>query len=58
MAGKYTPQENYDKENTKKFTIKLNLKTDADIIEYLGRTGNKQGTIKRLIREAIEKEQA
>ncbi len=58
MAGKYAPQENYDRDNTKKFTIKLNLKTDADIIEYLEHTGNKQGTIKRLIREAIEKEQA
>ena len=41
----------YDKNNTVKVTIKLNLNTDKDILDYLDKSGNKQGTIKRLIRE-------
>ena len=49
--GKYEAQERYDKENTIRFTIKLNKKTEADIIEKLNSVDNKQGYIKRLIRE-------
>lgn len=49
--GKYEAQERYDKENTVRFTIKLNKKTEADIIEKLNSVDNKQGYIKRLIRE-------
>lgn len=49
--GKYEAQERYDKENTIRITIKLNKKTEADIIEKLNSVGNKQGYIKRLIRE-------
>ena len=41
----------YDAANTKQLHLKLNLKTDADIIEYLGRQESVQGYIKRLIRE-------
>ncbi len=51
--SKYKHQDKYDKANTKKVSFKLNLKTDADIIEYLDSCENKQGTIKRLIREEI-----
>lgn len=49
--GKYEPQERYDKENTVQFRLKLNKKTDADVIEKLQSVDNKQGYIKRLIRE-------
>lgn len=41
----------YDKANTKGIYLKLNKITDADILEYLERVENIQGTIKRLIRE-------
>lgn len=47
----------YDKVNTKQFHLKLNLKTDADIIERLDKVsseeGGKQGYIKGLIRKDI-----
>lgn len=49
--GKYEAQERYDKENTVQFRLKLNKKTDSDIIEKLNSVDNKQGYIKRLIRE-------
>ena len=53
MAKKETPQERYDKANTIRVQLKLVKSTDADIIEYLESCGNKQGTIKRLIREEM-----
>ena len=46
-------QDRYDKTNTKQFKMKLNLKTDADIIAWLSKQENKQGTIKALIRKEI-----
>lgn len=49
--GKYEAQERYDKENTIQIRLKLNRKTDADIIDKLNSVDNKQGYIKRLIRE-------
>ena len=48
-------KEKYDKANTSQLKLKLNLKTDKDIIEALERSGNKQGYIKRLIREDLQK---
>lgn len=45
----------YDKANTKSFIIKLNLKTDADVIERLERVENRQGYIKSLIRRDMGK---
>lgn len=53
---KYEPQERYDKANTTRVAIKLNKNTDADILEYLEESGNKQGLIKALIRKEIERE--
>lgn len=47
----------YDEANTVQVKLKLNCNTDADIIEYLNSCGNKQGTIKKLIREEIERRQ-
>lgn len=44
-------QARYDSENTIQVHLKLNKKTDADILKALAKCGNKQGYIKRLIRE-------
>lgn len=44
----------YDKENTKSVLLKLNKKTDADIIELLDAVPSKMGYIKDLIRQDIE----
>ena len=46
-------KEKYDKANTVQIKLKLNLKTDSDIIEALERSGNKQGYIKELIRKDL-----
>ena len=43
----------YDKANTKGVYLKLNLKTDKDIIEHLAKKENVQGYIKSLIRDEI-----
>ena len=51
----------YDRENTRRINLKLNNKTDADIIEKLEdmkdmkEIGGIQGYLKRLIREDIER---
>lgn len=44
----------YDAQNTIQIKLKLNTKTDADIIKKLAATDNKQGYIKKLIREDIQ----
>lgn len=49
--GKYDAQSKYDKEHTIQLKVKLNKKTDADIIAKLDSVDNKQGYIKALIRE-------
>lgn len=43
----------YDKENTKSVLLKLNVKTDADILAHLETVGSKMGYIKELIRKDI-----
>ena len=45
--------EKYDKLNTKQVVLKLNKKTDADILKHLDSLDNKQGYIKKLIRKDI-----
>jgi len=48
----------YDKSNTRRINLKLNNKTDADIIAQLERlkeTEGIQGYLKRLIREDMKK---
>lgn len=50
-------QERYDRDNTVKYSMKLNVKTDADIIAWLqGR--NIQGSMKAAIREYMKREGA
>lgn len=45
----------YDKQHTTTVLIKLNNNTDADLIQYLNNSGNKQGTIKAALREYMRK---
>ena len=45
----------YDKENTTRYNLKFNNKTDKDILEYLSSVPNRQGLIKQLIREHMAK---
>ena len=45
----------YDKANTRQIHLKLNLRTDADVIEALDNVKSKQGYIKGLIRADISK---
>ena len=45
----------YDKKNTRRINLKLNNKTDADILLWLESQESIQGSIKRLIREEIER---
>lgn len=46
----------YDAKNTKQIHLKLNLKTDKDILEKLEQVDSKQGYIKELIRRDLEKQ--
>lgn len=49
----------YDRENTRRINLKLNNKTDADIIqrlEEMKETEGIQGYLKRLIREDMKNE--
>lgn len=56
MANKATiRQARYDEKNTRIVKMKLNLKTDRDILEKLDSEPNKQGYIKKVIREDIKK---
>lgn len=48
-------QAKYDKSNTTGFYLKLNNKTDMDIIEKLDQVNGKQTYIKKLIRDDIQK---
>ena len=41
----------YDAKNTKTYAIKLNRKTDADLIAKLESVGSVQGYLKELIRK-------
>ena len=44
-----------DAKATKQVHLKLNLKTDADILDHLEKQESVQGYIKKLIREDIRK---
>lgn len=60
--SKYEAQERYDTFNTVQVKLKLNQKTDDDILAWIrqhkyGRETSVQGAIKALIREDIAKAQ-
>ena len=44
----------YEKSNIKRVVLKLNKKTDVDIIEYLDQQKNVNGKLKDIIREKIK----
>lgn len=46
----------WDRANTVRVHLKLNKHTDAEIIEKLSKVDSKQGYIKQLIREDLERE--
>jgi hypothetical protein len=45
----------YDRQNTKRISLKLNLNTDKDILEQFEECGNVQGYIKSLVRADLQK---
>ncbi len=45
----------YEAENTRQVHLKLNLRTDKDVLEKLDSVPNKQGYIKELIRADLKK---
>lgn len=45
----------YEQENTQQIRLKLNRKTDADILSWLFSLPNKQGYIKELIRKDMKR---
>ena len=53
---KLSPQARYDAAHTTQVTLKLNLRTDSDILDRLQTVPNKQGYIKSLIREDLANE--
>lgn len=56
IAARTKAQAKYDKDHTTGFYMKLNTGTDQDILLWLGKQESKQGAIKRLIREQIQRE--
>ena len=50
-----TPQMRYQATHTRQIPLKLNLKTDADILKRLDEVENRQGYLKNLIREDIKR---
>lgn len=55
MEKNWEAQKRYDEKNTKMIPLKLNKKTDADILEWLEHQESNQGAIKEAIREYISK---
>ena len=51
--NQYKASMKYDATNTRQIKMKLNIKTDADILEKLDSVSNKQGYIKSLIRRDL-----
>lgn len=47
---------NYEKENLRQIRLKINRKTEPELLEWIEKQGNIQGYIKRLILEDMEKE--
>lgn len=54
MNNRSESQAKYDAENTKRFSLKLNLNTDKDILDKLSSVPSMQGYIKKLIRKDIK----
>ena len=46
----------YEKENIRQFRLKINRKTEPELLEWIEKQENIQGYIKRLILEDMERE--
>ena len=46
----------FEREKTRSIKIKLTMSTDADILAKLDAVGNKQGYIKKLIRDDLKRD--
>lgn len=56
MGSNHTKaQDKYDRANTVQMHLKFNVRSDADVLDKLNSCENKQGYIKRLIREDMAK---
>ena len=55
-SDKYKSQNKYDANNTRRFGLKLNLKTDKELIQKLDSVENIQGYLKGLIAADIKTE--
>jgi hypothetical protein len=51
-------QAKYDSENTTRVSMKLNFRTDNDVIQWLWKQKSMQGAIKQLIRDEISRTQS
>lgn len=56
MADKYAPQARYDAANTRRINIKLNIRTDADILARLDAARSKAALIKAALRAYKEED--
>lgn len=54
MEKRKTPQERYDEKNIVRVSLKLNRKTDADLLDALNASDNKQGLIKQALRSYLK----
>lgn len=48
-------KKKYDRDNTKLIQLKFNIRTDEDILTWLDNQSSKQGYIKQLIRNDLDK---
>ena len=46
----------YEKENLRQIRLKINRKTEPELLKWIEKQGNIQGYIKRLILEDMERE--
>lgn len=46
----------YEKENLRQIRLKINRKTEPELLEWIEKQDNIQGYIKQLIREDMERE--
>lgn len=54
MATKYKSQAKYDANHTIFVGLKLNLKTDKEIVEWLDKQSSRQGSIKSALKEFLK----
>ena len=47
---------NYEEENLRQIRLKINRKTEPELLEWIEKQDNVQGYIKRLIMEDMERE--